>query len=201
MQDQPTTDAQPQASNVDVTPAAPNPIVEHAKKALMAAFVILLLCVPMIAFRTVDTPDGSLGLETRWPLVGALIGIGGIAYFLWSMITSQRGSSTIGSALAPIGNVMSSALPFAGAGLLVFAVVLPFLPFSDRYVMDLAILVLTYVMLAWGLNIVVGLAGLLDLGYVAFYAVGAYSYALLAQYYGFSFWICLPLAGILDAFW
>jgi branched-chain amino acid transport system permease protein len=56
-------------------------------------------------------------------------------------------------------------------------------------------------MLGWGLNIVVGLAGLLDLGYVAFYAIGAYSYALLAQYFGLSFWICLPLAGILAAFW
>src|SRR5262249_57049359 len=55
-------------------------------------------------------------------------------------------------------------------------------------------------MLGFGLNIVVGLAGLLDLGYVAFYAVGAYSYALLAHYFGFSFWICLPLAGILAAF-
>jgi branched-chain amino acid transport system permease protein len=61
--------------------------------------------------------------------------------------------------------------------------------------------VLTYVMLGWGLNIVVGLAGLLDLGYVAFYAVGAYSYALLATNFGLSFWICLPLAGILAAFW
>ena len=66
------------------------------------------------------------------------------------------------------------------------AIALPFLPFADRYIMDLAILVLTYVMLGWGLNIVVGLAGLLDLGYVAFYAVGAYSYALLAQHFGFS---------------
>jgi branched-chain amino acid transport system permease protein len=56
-------------------------------------------------------------------------------------------------------------------------------------------------MLGWGLNIVVGLAGLLDLGYVAFYAVGAYSYALLAHYFGWSFWLCLPVAGILAAFW
>jgi branched-chain amino acid transport system permease protein len=48
---------------------------------------------------------------------------------------------------------------------------------------------------------VVGLAGLLDLGYVAFYAVGAYSYALLAANFGLSFWACLPLAGILAAFW
>ena len=56
-------------------------------------------------------------------------------------------------------------------------------------------------MLAWGLNIVVGLAGLLDLGYVAFYAVGAYAYALLATHFGLSFWILLPAAGILAALW
>jgi len=60
---------------------------------------------------------------------------------------------------------------------------------------------MTYVMLGWGLNIVVGLAGLLDLGYVAFYAVGAYSFALISIHFGLSFWICLPLAGILAAFW
>ncbi|MGE3648822.1 MAG: high-affinity branched-chain amino acid ABC transporter permease LivM, partial [Reyranellaceae bacterium] len=75
-----------------------------------------------------------------------------------------------------------------------------FMPFADQKVMDLAILILTYVMLGWGLNIVVGLAGLLDLGYVAFYAVGAYAYALLATQHGLSFWICLPAAGIMAAF-
>jgi len=48
---------------------------------------------------------------------------------------------------------------------------------------------------------VVGLAGLLDLGYVAFYAVGAYSTALLSQNRGFSFWLSLPLAGIFAALW
>jgi branched-chain amino acid transport system permease protein len=72
---------------------------------------------------------------------------------------------------------------------------------SLKYVDNFGIQILIYVMLAWGLNIVVGLAGLLDLGYVAFYAVGAYSYALLSQHFGFSFWILLPLAGILSAFW
>ena len=56
-------------------------------------------------------------------------------------------------------------------------------------------------MLAWGLNIVVGLAGLLDLGYVAFYAVGAYAYALLGTQFGLSFWILLPTAGIMAAIW
>jgi branched-chain amino acid transport system permease protein len=85
--------------------------------------------------------------------------------------------------------------------LLGIALVLPLTPFADRYVMDIGILVLTYIMLGWGLNIVVGLAGLLDLGYVAFYAVGAYSYAILATHFGLSFWVCLPLAGLLAALW
>jgi branched-chain amino acid transport system permease protein len=72
---------------------------------------------------------------------------------------------------------------------------------SLTYIDNFGIQILIYVMLGWGLNIVVGLAGLLDLGYVAFYAVGAYSYALLSQQFGLSFWILLPLAGILSAFW
>jgi branched-chain amino acid transport system permease protein len=70
-----------------------------------------------------------------------------------------------------------------------------------RYWFDLSILVLTYVMLGWGLNIVVGLAGLLDLGYVAFYAVGAYTFALLATHFGLGFWLCLPIAGLAAALW
>jgi branched-chain amino acid transport system permease protein len=72
---------------------------------------------------------------------------------------------------------------------------------SLKYIDNFGIQILIYVMLGWGLNIVVGLAGLLDLGYVAFYAVGAYSYALLSQKFGLSFWVLLPLAGILSAFW
>src|SRR3546814_13274174 len=82
--------------------------------------------------------------------------------------------------------------------LIAFAVILPMMPFADRTVVDLGTVVLIYVMLGWGLNIVVGLAGLLDLGYVAFYAVGAYTYALLSQHFGLSFWACLPLAGLFE---
>ena len=54
---------------------------------------------------------------------------------------------------------------------------------------------LLYIMLALGLNIVVGLAGQLVLGYVAFYAVGAYAYGLLHQFFGWGFWVCLPVGG------
>jgi len=87
-----------------------------------------------------------------------------------------------------------------GPLLLGLAVALPFLPWIDRRLLDIATLVATYIMLGWGLNIVVGLAGLLDLGYVAFYAVGAYSYALLALHFDLGFWVCLPFAGIMAAF-
>lgn len=101
------------------------------------------------------------------------------------------------------------ALPYGkifGGLFLLVALVLPvisevFIPQQSRYLLDQAIVVLTYIMLGWGLNIVVGYAGLLDLGYVAFYAVGAYSFALLAFYFGWSFWVCLPLAGLFAATW
>ncbi|MCX8505331.1 MAG: high-affinity branched-chain amino acid ABC transporter permease LivM, partial [Alphaproteobacteria bacterium] len=90
-------------------------------------------------------------------------------------------------------------LPEPTVMILIAGFLLPFLPFADRYVVDTATTVLIYVMLGWGLNVVVGLAGLLDLGYVAFYAVGAYSYALLSRYLGLSFWETLPLAGLFAA--
>ena len=90
--------------------------------------------------------------------------------------------------------------PWIGAAFIVFSIALPWLPFADRQIIDLATLVLIYIMLGWGLNIVVGLAGLLDLGYVAFYAVGAYSFALLFHNFEYSFWVCLPIAGLMAAF-
>ncbi len=76
------------------------------------------------------------------------------------------------------------------AGLLVMPVV------SSMYQTNIMISALLYVMLALGLNIVVGIAGQLVLGYVAFYGVGAYTYALLNQYFSLGFWVCLPLGGI-----
>ncbi|GDY27699.1 high-affinity branched-chain amino acid ABC transporter permease LivM [Agarivorans sp. Toyoura001] len=76
------------------------------------------------------------------------------------------------------------------------AIVWPFM--VSRGSVDLATLTLIYVMLGLGLNVVVGLAGLLDLGYVGFYAVGAYTYALLSAD-GFGFWMCLPIAGAMAA--
>jgi branched-chain amino acid transport system permease protein len=83
-------------------------------------------------------------------------------------------------------------------GMLIIAVVYPFI-FSP-YQINIMTTALMYVVLGLGLNIVVGLAGLLDLGYVAFYAVGAYTYALLNYHFGLGFWVVLPIGGLLAAF-
>ncbi|MHB8483192.1 MAG: ABC transporter permease subunit [Nitrospiria bacterium] len=68
----------------------------------------------------------------------------------------------------------------------------------NNYQLDVLTMAGLYIVLALGLNIVVGFAGLLDLGYAAFYAVGAYSYALLSTHFHLSFWLALPLGAFLS---
>ena len=81
--------------------------------------------------------------------------------------------------------------------LILLGLILPFV--IGKYWLTVACLALIYVLLGLGLNIVVGLAGLLVLGYVAFYAIGAYGLALGAQYLDLGFWSVLPLAGLVAA--
>jgi len=181
--------------------AAPQSRIQSAlKDASLAALVTLALACIMVGMKT-ETIPGGLALATQWPLVGAMVAVVFAGRLLMGLFIWQ-GNNAIADAtksLMPKTDTLTKIGTFIGPALLVFAITLPF--YGNRYAIDLGILVLTYIMLGWGLNIVVGLAGLLDLGYVAFYAVGAYSYALLAQYFGLSFWVCLPLAGILAAFW
>ncbi|MBU1170597.1 MAG: high-affinity branched-chain amino acid ABC transporter permease LivM [Proteobacteria bacterium] len=82
--------------------------------------------------------------------------------------------------------------------LILFTLSFPFI--FSTYQTNVFTTALMYVVLGLGLNIVVGLAGLLDLGYVAFYAVGAYSYALLNHHFGVGFWVALPLGALVAAF-
>jgi branched-chain amino acid transport system permease protein len=78
--------------------------------------------------------------------------------------------------------------------LLILVALFPFI--TSMYQTNIMSTALMYVMLGLGLNIVVGLGGLLHLGYVAFYAVGAYTYALLNHHFGVNFWIALPMGGL-----
>jgi branched-chain amino acid transport system permease protein len=176
-------------------------IVDALKDAVLAALVAFGLFFFLIGLRSEQGPSGALEVTTRFPELAALVGAVFAGAFLRALIFG-RGPIGIDRAVpAAATRAVASVARFAAPALLLFALLVPVLFYHNRYILDLGILVLTYVMLGWGLNIVVGLAGLLDLGYVAFYAVGAYSYALLSTQLGLSFWICLPLAGIFAAFW
>ena len=79
-------------------------------------------------------------------------------------------------------------------GLAVLACALALPHFANAYVIEVATTALLYVVLCLGLNIVVGYAGLLDLGYAAFFAVGAYTTGILTAEFGFNFWLSIPVS-------
>ncbi|HTI85707.1 MAG TPA: DUF3382 domain-containing protein [Alphaproteobacteria bacterium] len=170
------------------------------KEAALAAAVAFVLALPLAGFRLPDGV-GSLTFRPQWVIVAVIaVALGRLALAMardfgvarWIAAPAASGMEAVRSAFSPYRTWLI-------VGSIVFMVALPMLPFGTRRVLDLATLVLIYVMLGAGLNVVVGLAGLLDLGYVAFYAVGAYTYGILATQFGLSFWVCLPLAGLFAA--
>ena len=173
------------------------------------ALIAFGLFLPLIGFQTVTDIRNALILTTRWPLLFALVGSIAALRFLYLMVLAprrQRGGLRLPQPLLrTLGDLLRNwFIPFAVAFVIVYPMLVVLLVGfvgAARWIDNFGIQILIYVMLGWGLNIVVGLAGLLDLGYVAFYAVGAYSYALLAKTFGLSFWILLPLAGTLASFW
>jgi branched-chain amino acid transport system permease protein len=194
-----------------MTSDAPAKRVDTARALRDAGLTALLafgLFLPLVGFETVTDVRNDLILVTRWPLLFAIVAIAGLGRLAYSLAIEpwlQQRAMRPSAEPAPWRRYIASwIIPFAlGFVILYPAIVIATAGFGRavKWIDNFGIQVLIYVMLGWGLNIVVGLAGLLDLGYVAFYAVGAYSYALLAKTFGFSFWILLPLAGILASFW
>ncbi len=135
--------------------------------------------------------------EGRW----MWIGIGCVIVFFFQLLRPllQQGLKKVSGPafVLPSFDGTTPRQKLLAALLLVAAVAWPFL--VSRGTVDIATLTLIYVMLGLGLNVVVGLSGLLVLGYGGFYAIGAYTYALLNHYYGLGFWESLPLAGIVTA--
>jgi len=175
----------------------------------ITALLAFGLFLPLIGFETQQNIRNELILTTRIPLLLAFVGIAGFGRLFYSLTLAPWLARR---ALRPVRATPAAWRGFVGKWFVPFAIgfviVYPLmivaingLGGSVKWVDNFGIQILIYVMLGWGLNIVVGLAGLLDPGYVAFYAVGAYSYALLAKEFGFSFWLLLPLAGILSSFW
>jgi branched-chain amino acid transport system permease protein len=181
-------------------PSIPPRYLAAVKEAAIAAAVAFGLFALMVGIRTDQGPTSALVITTRFGVVAELVAIVFVGRLAFALARQRSNLSIERFIPVSVRTATAGLVPFATAAFLVAALIVPIVFYGNRYWLDLAILIVTYTMLGFGLNIVVGLAGLLDLGYVAFYAVGAYSYALIAQNFGLSFWICLPLAGILAAF-
>ena len=166
------------------------------------------LFLPLVGFQTVTDIRNVLILTTRWPLLFAVVAVVGVGRLTYSLVVDpwlkQRALRPAAASPTWRAHLKNWFVTFAIGFVIAYPViVITTAGFGGaaKWIDNFGIQILIYVMLGWGLNIVVGLAGLLDLGYVAFYAVGAYAYALLAKTFGLSFWILLPLAGTLASFW
>ncbi len=172
------------------------------KKAFLTALWFMFLTFPLLVIR-VNTIENSV--EWRWKNMIA-VGIGAFVVSLaWQFLQARKGaghrpaeeenSATRSLSRGIFENpLIYRSLTVAGG---IFALLFPFL-FSS-YQTNIMTTALLYIVLGLGLNIVVGLAGLLNLGYIAFCAVGAYTYALLHVHYGLGFWAALPIGALLAA--
>ena len=191
---------------------ANNVMANAARDAIYAGLIAFGLFVLLVGLKTDQNIRNELILVQRWGLLAVLVGIIMVGRFVMSAFVQpelERRRAVRAAQPAVAAPVEESFLKrnfnlFGLAFLFLFPAIvisLSGLQGSLKWVDNFGIQILIYVMLAWGLNVVVGLAGLLDLGYVAFYAVGAYAYALLGTHFGLSFWILLPAAGAMAAMW
>ncbi|THB77959.1 MAG: high-affinity branched-chain amino acid ABC transporter permease LivM [Desulfobacteraceae bacterium] len=173
-------------------------MIQEFKKVIKSYVIGMLwllgLLWPMLGIH----PDGTLTFQktvTVWSYIVA-------GSFVCLLIYVMKNSGALDFVAKPLAGV-SSNLKSASNTLptwvwivviLVAACLYP--QFTNRYATDVAINVLLYICLGLGLNVVVGLAGMLDLGYIAFYGVGAYTYALLNTVYGVGFWFSLPACAL-----
>ncbi|MBF0119527.1 MAG: branched-chain amino acid ABC transporter permease [Desulfobacterales bacterium] len=175
--------------------------IQEIKKSLIVSVWFMLLTFPIMVIR-VNTVEKIV--EWRWENM-FFIGISVFFLsFLWRYLMKRKElekKPDIGTwEISILQEIVKKPkiLICCSCCLVLFALLLPFI--FSFYQTNIITNALIYVMLGLGLNIVVGLAGLLDLGYVAFYAVGAYSYALLNHHFGLGFWSVLPVAAFLSAF-
>ncbi|AVJ28017.1 high-affinity branched-chain amino acid ABC transporter permease LivM [Achromobacter spanius] len=166
----------------------------NLKNATMAAVLTAVIVTPVFGLQLIRQ-GARTSMESNWSLVALAAAVVFVFQLLrpWLAMPFKKLKTSLPTlSSAPARNHKPLMLL-----LLAVAVIWPF--FAGRSSVDIATLVLIYVMLGLGLNIVVGFAGLLDLGFVGFYAVGAYTYALLYHWGGWSFWEALPFAGAMSA--
>ena len=167
---------------------------------VMAGLIALIVFGPIVGV-VLQGYDFNMQFDrVGWMVLVVMVGRFALSLFL----QTSRGALVLQSFESPAGGVgvlppdYKSNLRWIIPVLVLLAVAFPF--FANKYLLTVVILGLIYVLLGLGLNIVVGLAGLLDLGFVGFYAIGAYGLAMGYEYLGLGFWSMLPLSAILAAF-
>ena len=180
-------------------------ILQELKKSLIISLWFIFLTFPIMVIK-VNTVENII--QWRWNNLAIIAVLSFIFSWIWRAMLAKkdRGEKLVNfSRLLPEKlrevNLRDSltdrkvSRPLFGI-LIAAALIFPFI--SGMYQTNIMTTALMYVILGLGLNIVIGLGGMLHLGYAAFYAVGAYTYAILHQRFGISFWIALPLGAVLS---
>ena len=177
--------------------------MKNIKQATVAAILTVILGFWLFCYQ-LQMEGIGLTIVDRLQENGPLVALAAVVVFLFQLFRDQisAGVDSVKNQVPALSlpSVQNNPGFYRIAQIILLLVVIGFAFMASRNILDLATLVMIYVMLGLGLNIQVGLAGLLDLGYVGFYAIGAYTYALLNQTLGLSFWECLPIAGAIAAF-
>jgi len=173
---------------------------QEIKKSFLVSIWFMFLTFPIMVIRV--NPIEKI-VEWRWKNM-LVVGIGSfLLSFVWRYMLKKREAGEKRAETGESGKTFLIQrvleerrfyIPLV-TGLTIISVAFPFI--FSMYQTSIMTTALMYIVLGLGLNIVVGLAGLLDLGYVAFYAVGAYSYALLNYHFGLGFWSVLPIGAVL----
>jgi len=166
--------------------------------------IIVSLWFGFLLFPFMGMEKSAITALMKSAISGGIIFCGIILFEGIKMFLTASGgiavSNNIKGGLQSVHNIFKKAILNKGL-LLVLLILLIFVPFAlNNYYIDILTITGIYAILALGLNIVVGLAGLLDLGYIAFYAIGAYSYGILNTEFGIPFWPALLIGGLLAAF-
>ncbi len=191
-------------------------ILTEMKKSLITSIWFVFLTFPIMVIK-VNTVENII--IWRWHNLGIIAGLSFIFSWVWRIMLErkERGEKVFSflwfiprrirnlSRLLPAqirtpeafkASLNNRKVSLSLLGLLgAVSIAFPFI--SGFYQTSIMTTALMYVILGLGLNIVIGLGGMLHLGYAAFYAVGAYTYAILHQHFGISFWLALPLGAVI----
>lgn len=176
-------------------------IKANLKKSVLISLWLGFLTFPILVIQ-VNTIEKTI--IWNWQNLFYMIIASYILSFLWNMAIDRRAlgikkKNLFTTYTEKVRTIFNERLVVRNTSLALVTLFIMLFPFfSSLYQVSIMNTALMYVMLGLGLNIVVGLGGILNLGYIAFFLMGSYSYALLNQHFGLNFWFALPIGGLIS---